>query len=53
MSWAPIVRAVSDAAEVPAQWLASHRAEVRIVDVREREDFNDELGHIPVVNLSE
>ena len=45
--WAPVTRAVTDAAEVTAEWLSAHRSEVRVVDVREREDFNDEMGHIP------
>jgi hypothetical protein len=48
--WAPITRAVTDAAEVSSEWLGAHRAEVRVVDVREREDFNDEMGHIPVMS---
>ena len=47
-AWAPTTRAVTDAAEVAADWLGAHRSEVRVVDVREREDFNDEMGHIPV-----
>eukprot|EP00656_Telonema_subtile_P048220 TRINITY_DN5685_c0_g1_i2.p1 TRINITY_DN5685_c0_g1~~TRINITY_DN5685_c0_g1_i2.p1 ORF type:complete len:117 (+),score=30.56 TRINITY_DN5685_c0_g1_i2:37-387(+) len=43
----PISRAVTDAAEVTCEWLGANRSEVRVVDVRERDDFNDELGHVP------
>merc|ERR1711907_16027 len=46
-AWAPTTRAATDAAEINSEWLAAHRSEVRVVDVREREDFNDEMGHIP------
>jgi glyoxylase-like metal-dependent hydrolase (beta-lactamase superfamily II)/rhodanese-related sulfurtransferase len=57
--WAPVQRTASGVPVVSAQWLAAHRAAVRIVDVREHIEFCGPLGHIegaeltPLVALSE
>jgi len=39
-------RAPSGAREVDASWLAAHRCEVHVVDVREREELGGPLGHV-------
>lgn len=43
--WYPVISAAG-VPEVTPTWLAEHRAEVRVVDVREAEELNGELGHI-------
>lgn len=39
-------RAPSGAPEVDATWLAAHRCEVHVVDVRAREELGPPLGHV-------
>lgn len=45
-AWAQIVRSGTGVPEVTPAWLNEHATLVRLVDVREISEFNDELGHI-------
>ncbi len=49
--WAPVARTPSGVPVVTAEWLAAHRAEVRLVDVREHLEFCGALGHIEGAEL--
>jgi glyoxylase-like metal-dependent hydrolase (beta-lactamase superfamily II)/rhodanese-related sulfurtransferase len=49
--WAPILRSASGVPVVQAEWLAAHRAEVHVVDVREPPEFCGVLGHIDEADL--
>jgi glyoxylase-like metal-dependent hydrolase (beta-lactamase superfamily II)/rhodanese-related sulfurtransferase len=49
--WAPVQRTVSGIPVVPCAWLAAHRGEVRVVDVREHIEFCGPLGHIDGAEL--
>jgi glyoxylase-like metal-dependent hydrolase (beta-lactamase superfamily II)/rhodanese-related sulfurtransferase len=49
--WAPVGLTASGVPVVDAEWLAAHRAEVRIVDVREHVEFCGALGHIDGAEL--
>jgi len=49
--WAPVARTASDVPVVTAEWLGSHRAGVRVVDVREPPEFCGVLGHIEGAEL--
>jgi rhodanese-related sulfurtransferase len=48
--WYPIV-GPSGVPEVTAGWIVEHRNEVRIIDVREPQEFTGELGHIDGAEL--
>lgn len=45
-SWAPLTWTFAGAWELDGSWLEEHRESVTILDVRERHEFNGELGHI-------
>ncbi len=49
--WAPIERAAGDIPELDVHWLARHSGEVRIVDVREANEYVGEMGHIEGAEL--
>lgn len=49
--WAPIEVTVGGVPEVVPEWLAAHAGEVRIVDVRERDEYTGPLGHIHGADL--
>jgi glyoxylase-like metal-dependent hydrolase (beta-lactamase superfamily II)/rhodanese-related sulfurtransferase len=57
--WAPVQRTASGVPVVSTEWLAAHRTELRLVDVREHIEFCGPLGHIegaelvPLAALSE
>jgi sulfur dioxygenase len=44
--WAAVEISAAGVPEVDAGWLAQHRAEVTLVDVREPDEYVGELGHI-------
>jgi len=44
--WAPIRRNFAGIPEIDADWVAEHRSELQIIDVREAQELNAELGHI-------
>ena len=43
-SWAPVVTSYAGVPELNPEWLASHRAEVHLLDVREPGELTGELG---------
>ncbi len=45
--WAPLTYTFAGIWEVQPNWLEEHLREVQIVDVREPEEFDGSLGHIP------
>ena len=49
--WAPVVRTYAGVPEISVEWLSEHRAEVRVIDVREPSEFTGELGHVPGAEL--
>lgn len=51
MSWAPISLTQSGVPEVSASWLARHGGPLRVLDVREPDEFRGELGHITNAEL--
>jgi sulfur dioxygenase len=44
--WGPVVQNYAGVPEIAPEWLAAHLAEVEIVDVRSRAEFEGELGHV-------
>lgn len=51
-AWAPLVRTAAGVPEVTPAWVAKHREEVLLIDVRSPEELQGSLGSIPgVVNL--
>ena len=49
--WAPVVRTYAGLPELAPDWLAHHRQEVHVVDVRTPAEFTGELGHIEGAQL--
>lgn len=49
--WAPVGSTPSGAPVVTAEWTAAHRDGVRLVDVREHQEFCGALGHIEGAEL--
>ena len=45
--WAPLTYTFAGILEVQPQWLEEHLRDVQIVDVREKNEFNGALGHVP------
>lgn len=44
--WAPVETSASGVPEVTCEWLAANTHAARLVDVREPDEFNNELGHV-------
>ena len=49
--WAPLTYTFAGIWEVQPHWLEEHLRDVQIVDVREVEEFNGPLGHLPGARL--
>jgi glyoxylase-like metal-dependent hydrolase (beta-lactamase superfamily II) len=49
--WAPVHFTFAGVPEIAPQWVEENAARVRILDVREVHEFNDELGHIAGATL--
>ncbi len=45
--WTGLKRATSGAIQAPVEWVEQHAGSVRLVDVREPDEFNGPLGHVP------
>lgn len=45
-TWGPVVTTYAGVDEIAPEWLAVHRAEVHVVDVRSAAEFDGELGHV-------
>lgn len=50
-SWSSVVRTPDGVPEVSAEWVRAHRAEVRVIDVREPTEFTGDLGHVDGAEL--
>ena len=50
-TWAPIEVTSAGVPEVTPAWTERHRGEVRVIDVREPDEYTGPLGHIPGVEL--
>lgn len=44
--WGPVVVTYAGVPEISAEWVARHRREVNVLDVRSAAEFDGELGHI-------
>jgi glyoxylase-like metal-dependent hydrolase (beta-lactamase superfamily II)/rhodanese-related sulfurtransferase len=49
--WGPLVTTYAGLKEIAAEWVAHHRQEVRVLDVRSAAEFDGELGHIDGAQL--
>ncbi len=49
--WAPVVITYAGIPQLDVEWVAEHRDEVHILDVRNAEELDGELGHIEGVQL--
>ncbi len=49
--WGPVRHTYAGLLEIEPDWLSEHLNEVQVLDVREREEFDDRLGHIPHARL--
>ncbi|HEY7237804.1 MAG TPA: MBL fold metallo-hydrolase [Burkholderiales bacterium] len=49
--WAPLTYTFAGIWEVQPNWLEEHLREVQVLDVREPDEFNGPLGHIPGARL--
>jgi rhodanese-related sulfurtransferase len=49
--WAPLTYTFAGIWEVQPHWLEEHLRDVQIVDVRETDEFNGPLGHVPGARL--
>ena len=49
--WAPLTYTFAGIWEVQPHWLEEHLKDVQIVDVREPEEYNGPLGHVPGAKL--
>ena len=50
-TWAPLTYTFAGIWEVQPHWLEEHLREVQIADVREPDEFNGPLGHVPGAKL--
>jgi glyoxylase-like metal-dependent hydrolase (beta-lactamase superfamily II)/rhodanese-related sulfurtransferase len=50
-TWAPVVTTYSGILEISPQWVAGHRADVHILDVRTRHETDEEQARIPDAQL--
>jgi sulfur dioxygenase len=44
--WGPVITTYAGVHEIAPEWVASHRAEVYVLDVRSPAEFDGELGHL-------
>jgi len=47
ITWAPLKLTFAGVWEVDPQWLEEHRHDVQVLDVREIDEYDGPLGHIP------
>lgn len=50
-AWGPVVATYAGLPEIAAEWIAEHRADVELVDVRSPAEFDGELGHLTGARL--
>ncbi len=51
-TWAPLTYTFAGIWEIEPQWLADHLRDAQIIDVREPDEFEGPLGHIPGARLT-
>ncbi|MFT3921587.1 MAG: rhodanese-like domain-containing protein [Myxococcales bacterium] len=44
--WAPVITTYAGLTEIAAEWVARHRDDVHILDVRSAAEFDGQLGHL-------
>jgi glyoxylase-like metal-dependent hydrolase (beta-lactamase superfamily II)/rhodanese-related sulfurtransferase len=49
--WGPVVTTYAGVSEIAPEWVARHRREVSVVDVRSRGEYDGELGHLDGAQL--
>lgn len=49
--WGPVVTTYAGFKEIAADWVAAHRAELHLLDVRTPAEFDGELGHVEGAQL--
>lgn len=49
--WGPVVRTYAGLPEIAPEWVARHRDDVRVLDVRSPAEFDGELGHLEGAQL--
>jgi sulfur dioxygenase len=49
--WGPVVKTYAGLLEVAPEWVASHRGDVHVLDVRSPAEFEGELGHLEGAQL--
>ena len=49
--WGPVVVTYAGLAEIAPEWVASHRGEVHVLDVRSLAEYEGELGHVDGAQL--
>jgi sulfur dioxygenase len=50
-SWAPLRYTYAGINEIDPDWVAEHRQELHVIDVRDMDEFTGTLGHIPGSSL--
>ncbi len=45
-TWGPVVTTYAGLSEISPEWVASHRSEVHVLDVRSASELEGELGHL-------
>ncbi len=46
VTWGPVITSYAGLPEIAAEWVATHRGEVEILDVRAADELEGELGHL-------
>jgi len=49
--WGPVVVTYAGVSEIAPEWVAQHRGEVRVLDVRSPAEYGGELGHLEGAQL--
>jgi sulfur dioxygenase len=50
-TWGPVVRTYAGIPEIAPEWVAQHRQEILVLDVRSAAEFDGELGHLQGAQL--
>jgi len=50
-SWGPVIATYAGLPEIAPEWVAQHRGELELIDVRSPGEFDGELGHIEGARL--
>jgi glyoxylase-like metal-dependent hydrolase (beta-lactamase superfamily II)/rhodanese-related sulfurtransferase len=50
-NWGPVVTTYAGLSEIPPEWVARHRNDVRVLDVRSAAEYDGELGHLEGAQL--